>query len=241
MKRIEGRIRKACDLYNMIAPGDRVAVGVSGGKDSVALLAGLCALRRYYGKPFSLVALTLDPCFGGQPTDYGAITALCAQYGIQHHIKVTNLGEVIFDIRKEKNPCALCARMRRGALHDMCVALGCNKIALGHHMDDAVETLFLNLFHEGRLAAFAPVTYLSRKDITLIRPLILCTEQDIAAATARGGLPVVKSLCPVDGVSQRQHIKEFIRQKETEYPGFLQRTFTAMQNADISSLGKETE
>lgn len=236
MKRIEGKIRKACDLYNMIEAGDRIAVGVSGGKDSVALLAGLGALRQYHNKPFSLVALTLDPGFGNQTTDYGEITALCQSYGIEHHIKETNLGEVIFDIRKEKNPCALCARMRRGALHDMCVALKCNKIALGHHMDDVVETLFLNLFHEGRLAAFAPVTYLSRKDITMIRPLILCTEQEVDSATRRASLPVVKSLCPVDGVSERQNIKNFIRQKEVEYPGFLHRTFTAMQNADISQL-----
>lgn len=236
MKRTEGKIRKACEIYNMIDAGDHIAVGVSGGKDSVALLAGLAALRRYYSKDFTLTALTLDPCFGRRPTDYSAITQLCRQYDIEHHIKVTNLGEVIFDIRREHNPCALCARMRRGALHDLCVAHGCNKIALGHHMDDAVETLFLNLFHEGRIAAFAPVTYLSRKDITQIRPLILCTEQEIAADVRRRGLPVVKSACPMDGVSQRQHIKEFIQQKEEEYPGFLHRTFTAMQQADVSHL-----
>jgi tRNA(Ile)-lysidine synthase TilS/MesJ len=237
MKRIEGKIRKACHHYDLISAGDRVAVGVSGGKDSVALLAGLVRLRRYYNHPFSLVALSLDPCFGNTPTDFAPITELCRQWGVDHVIKRTNLGEIIFDIRQEKNPCALCARMRRGALHDMCLAQHCNKIALGHHMDDVVETFFLNLFHEGRLAAFSPKTFLSRKNITMIRPLIFCTEQEVAGAMRAADLPVVKSACPMDGVSQRQRVKEFIAQKEREYPGFLHRTFTAMQQCDISHLG----
>jgi Predicted ATPase of the PP-loop superfamily implicated in cell cycle control len=237
MKRIEGKIRKACDMYNMIEDGDRIAIGVSGGKDSVALVAGLAGLAKYYDRHFDIVAISLDPCFGGAETDFAPVTEMCKSFGIEHHIKRTNLGEIIFDIRKESNPCSLCARMRRGALHDMCNALGCGKIALGHHMDDAVETFFLNLFHEGRMAAFYPKTWLSRKEITAIRPLILCTEAEVQSAANRQALPVVKSRCPVDGVSERQNIKNFIVQKEREYPGFLQRTFTAMQNGNISGLG----
>lgn len=236
MKRLQSKIRKACDQYELIAEGDRIAVGVSGGKDSLALLVGLCELRRYYPQHFELTALSLDPCFGNRPADYSAITALCASYGVQHIVKRTNLAEVIFDIRQEKNPCALCARMRRGALHDLCVEHGLNKIALGHHLNDAVETFYMNLFHEGRLASFAPKSYLSRKDLYLIRPLILCEESEVANAAARSHLPVLKSACPQDGHSERQTIKEFIAAKEKDYPGFLRRTFTAMQSADISGL-----
>ncbi len=236
MKRLQSKLRKACEAYRLIEGGDRVAVGVSGGKDSLALLVALCEYRRYAPASFSVTALTLDPCFGGRQTDYGAVTALCARYGVPHIIKRTNLAEVVFEIRREKNPCALCAKMRRGALHDLCLAQGCNKIALGHHLDDAVETFFLNLFYEGRIAAFAPKSYLSRKKLTMIRPLILCEEREIANAAARAALPVVKSACPMDGTSRRQAIKEFIAQKETEYPGFLHRTFTALQNGDVSGL-----
>lgn len=237
MKRIEGKIRKACDTYNLINDGDRIAIGVSGGKDSLALIAGLSGMAKYYSKRFELTAISLDPCFGGVSTDFMPVTEMCGSLGIEHHIKRTNLGEIIFDIRKESNPCSLCARMRRGALHDMCLELGCNKIALGHHMDDMVETFFLNLFHEGRVAAFAPKTYLSRKDITMIRPLIFCTEAEVQGSVSRCALPVVKSKCPMDGVSERQNIKEFIKQQNRQYPGFLKRTFTAMQNGNISGLG----
>ncbi len=236
MRQIESRARKACETYNMIADGDKIAVGVSGGKDSVALMCALSGLMRYYPKKFSLMAFTLDPCFGGAETDYSEITALCEGLNIPYIIKRTDLGKVVFKDRAEKNPCSLCARMRRGALHDLCVEHGCNKLALGHHMDDAVETFFLNLFHEGRVAAFSPVTYLSRKDITMIRPLILCTENDIINACKRAKLPIVKSICPKDGHSERQAMKEFIVAKDNEYPGFLKRTFTALSGAHVSNL-----
>ena len=236
MRQLESRARKALEIYHMIEEGDRVAVGVSGGKDSVALLYTLAALRRYYPKSFTLTAFTLDPCFGGVQTDYGPIEALCRELSVPYYIRRTDLGEIIFETRKEKNPCSLCARTRRGALHDLCVAHNCNKLALGHHMDDAVETFFLNLFYEGRIGAFSPVTYLSRKDITVIRPLILCTESDIVNAVRRAELPAVKSLCPRDGVSERQRMKEFIAAQEREHPGFLTRTFTALTRAHISGL-----
>ncbi len=236
MKQLQSKLRKACELYGLIESGDHIGCGVSGGKDSLALLVALCEYRRYAPTPFELTAFTLDPCFGGREADYTAITALCAQYGVRHIVKRTNLAEVVFGIRREKNPCALCAKMRRGALHDLCRANGCGKIALGHHMDDAVETFFMNLFREGRIAAFSPKSYLSRKALWMIRPLILCTEAEIAGAAARGGLPVVKSLCPQDGHSERERMKDFIRRQETVYPGFLNRTFTAMQKANVSGL-----
>ncbi|MEA5050721.1 MAG: ATP-binding protein [Oscillospiraceae bacterium] len=236
MRQLEGKVRKALDMYDMLGAGDRVGVGVSGGKDSLALLCVLAALRRYYPKPYELVAFSLDPCFGGIETDFAPVTALCGSLGIEHVVKRTNLGEIVFETREESNPCSLCARMRRGALHDLCVANGCGKLALGHHMDDAVETLFMNLFHEGRIASFSPKSYLSRKNITLIRPLVLCTEAEVRNAAARAALPVVKSRCPKDGYSERQRMKDFIAEKEAEYPGFLQRTFTAMQSAHVSGF-----
>ncbi|MEG1017412.1 MAG: ATP-binding protein, partial [Oscillospiraceae bacterium] len=156
MKSVEGKIRKAVAQYGLIEAGDCVAVGLSGGKDSLAMLVGLAGLMKYSEIPFSLRAVTLDMCFGGKDTDFSPVTKLCESMGVEHIVKRTNLAEVIFDIRKEQNPCALCSRMRRGALHDMSIECGCNKIALGHHMDDVVETLFMNLFNEGRLETFRP-------------------------------------------------------------------------------------
>ena len=237
MKSVEGKVRKATGIYGLIDDGDRIAVGVSGGKDSVALLNILSSLSRYSEKTFSLTALIIDPLFGGKETDYASILCLCEELSVPATIKRSNLFEVVFDIRNEKNPCSLCARIRRGALHDMALAEGCNKIALGHHMNDAVETLFLNLFHQGRLESFRPKTYLSRKDITMIRPLVLCSEEELQSYVFRLGLPVIKSSCPKEGNSERDVVKRFIREQEHDYPGFLQRTFRAMQNGDISGFG----
>ena len=236
MQQLQGRVRKACEMYSLIADGDRVAVGVSGGKDSLALLVALAEYRRYSKARFELVALSLDPRFMNEDCDFSRVSALCDSLGIEHIIRRSDLYEVIFVTRKESNPCALCARMRRGALHDMCVENGCNKLALGHHLNDVVETFYMNLFNEGRIAAFAPLTYLSRKNITAIRPLVLCEEREIVAAVERAALPVITSRCPEDGVSQRETVKRFIAQKEAEYPGFLHRTFTALQNAHVSGL-----
>lgn len=237
MKEIEGRVRKACAQYGLIEAGDRVAVGVSGGKDSVALLFALARLREYCGIPYELTALILDPCFENKETDYSLVERLCGTLGVPVRIRRGDIGKIVFEDRAERNPCSLCARMRRGILHDMAKENGCNKIALGHHMDDAVETFFLNLFHEGRIASFAPKSYLSRKDLTLIRPLVLCTEREVAAAVRRTELPVVKSLCPMDGNSERENIKEFIREMDKRYPDFLARTFTALKQGDVSGFG----
>jgi len=237
MKSVEGKVRKAAGLYGLIEDGDRIAVGVSGGKDSVALLHALASLSRYSESEFTLVAVIADERFGGADTDYTSILKLCDDLSVSAVIRRSNISEVVFDIKNELNPCSLCARMRRGILHDMAVDAGCGKIALGHHMDDAVETLFLNLFHQSRLESFRPKTYLSRKNITMIRPLVLCSEEETRAYVRRLGLPVVKSRCPMDGRSERETIKSFIREKEKEYPGFTRRTFHAMQSGGISGFG----
>lgn len=234
MQRILGMMRRAVADYHMLEDGDRVALGVSGGKDSVALLAGLARLRRFVGIEFELEAVTLDPMFEGVPTDYSPIAALCRELEVPYHVQETNIGEVVFDVRHEQNPCSLCARMRRGALHDAAKALGCNKIALGHHKDDAVETFVMNLFNEGRLGCFSPVSYLSRKDLTMVRPLIYAEERDILSAVRREGLPVVKSRCPADGATARQKTKEWLAGMEKEKPGLKKRLFTAMRDQHLS-------
>lgn len=233
MQRLEGLARKAMQMYRMIEPGDRICVGVSGGKDSVALAVALQRLTAYFEHPFTVQALTLDPCFGGAETDYTALTAFLEEMGIPHRIIRTNIGPVVFDVRQEQNPCALCAKMRRGALHDGANALGCNKVALGHHMDDAVETFYMNLFGEGRLGCFSPKSWLSRKQLTLIRPLALAREYEVARAAKACGAPVVKSRCPVDGYTSRQRTKEFIRQRSADDPAFCEKTLGAMQSAGL--------
>ena len=187
MQRLCGLMRKAVQDYEMIAPGDKVMVGVSGGKDSVALTIGLAELRKYIGFDFTVQAVTLDPQFGGRPMDYTVLQELFAQYDIPYEIRRTEIGPVVFDYRKEKNPCALCAKLRRGALHTAAQELGCNKVALGHHLDDAVETFYMNLWREGRIGCFSPVTYLSRRDLTLIRPMLLATEQEVISAVNAEG------------------------------------------------------
>lgn len=193
MQRLEGLLRKAVQDYEMIAPGDRVCVGVSGGKDSVALTVALGHLRRYLGVPFEVMAVTLDPRFGGVEADYQPLADLFAQEGIPYEIRRTDIGPVVFDYRKEPNPCALCAKMRRGALHAAAQELGCNKVALGHHLDDAVETFYMNLWREGRIGCFSPVTYLDQRNITLIRPMIFATESEVKSAVYHAGLPIIKA------------------------------------------------
>lgn len=237
MQRILGYMRKAIQEFDLIENGDKIAVGVSGGKDSAALLDGLCRLKRFIGIDYDIVAVTLDPCFNGQPGDYSAVAELCGKYGVSYIIQRTHIGEIVFDIRKEQSPCSLCARMRRGALHDAAVAAGCNKIALGHHFDDAVETFLMNLFIEGRIGCFSPKSYLSRKKLYMIRPLVFAPEKEIKKSAARANLPVVKSKCPVDGATKRQEIKEFLREREREDEGFKLRLFGAMRRSGIDGWG----
>ena len=234
MQRIMGYMRKAIQEYGMIEPGDRIAVGISGGKDSIALAAGLAGLQKFIGIPFQLVGVTLDPGWNGQRTDYGPIRQMCESMGMAYHVLETEIGPIVFEAREESNPCSLCARMRRGALHDAAKQFGCNKIALGHHYDDAVETFVMNLFHEGRVGCFSPVTYLSRKDLTMIRPLIFAPEREIASAVRKSGYPIIKSQCPVDGSTQREWTKNWLRQMEKEQKGITKRLFGAMKRGHIS-------
>ncbi|MDL2327036.1 tRNA 2-thiocytidine biosynthesis TtcA family protein [Ruminococcaceae bacterium OttesenSCG-928-A11] len=237
MQRLEGLARKAMQTYRMIKPGDAVCVGVSGGKDSVALALALKHLSAYYEHPYTVCALTLDPQFGGQETDYTALTAFFEAAGIPHHIKRTNIGPLVFDVRKEPNPCALCAKMRRGALHTTAKELGCNKVALGHHLDDAVETFYMNLLGEGHLGCFSPVTWLSRKEVTVIRPLVLAREFEVARAAAACGAPIVKSRCPMEGVTFRSRTKIFVAERSKQDPAFVQKTLNAIKKADLDGWG----
>lgn len=234
MQKLLSFMRSACQQYDMIKDGDRIAVGVSGGKDSLALLAAMANLRIFYPAKFELVAITLDPRFGGEDADYSAVEELCKKLDVEYIIKRTQLAEVIFDIRKESNPCSLCARMRRGALHDAAKAAGCNKIALGHHLDDVAETFIMNLFNGGTLDCFMPVTYLSRKDIYMIRPMIFARESDCARVCRKENLPIVKSKCPADGTTERQEVKEFLSSLEKKYGDVRSKILGAMQRKEIN-------
>ncbi|MBQ2697172.1 MAG: tRNA 2-thiocytidine(32) synthetase TtcA [Clostridia bacterium] len=232
MRRMESLLRRAVADYDMIAEGDRIGVGLSGGKDSLALLTLLAALRRYYPKPFTLTAFTLDLGFkeGG---GFDEIAAYCERLDVPFVLKTTEIGPIVFDARQEKNPCALCAKMRRGALNQLAVEHGCNKLALGHHLDDAVETLFLNLFYEGRLGCFSPVTWLSRVGLTVLRPMVYIEEKEIRRLVKAKELPVYHNPCCANGVTKRQEIKELLLRLEKENPGLRLRALGALQRAGL--------
>ena len=233
MDKLTGRVRAAVQHYDLIQEGDRIAVGVSGGKDSLFLLCALAELTHYYPQHFTVTAITADPCFGGVDGDYSQVQELCDRLSVPYIIRKTYLGPLIFEERKEENPCALCARMRRGILHNLCVEEGFNKLALGHHFDDAVQTFFMNLCYGGRLGCFSPKTYLSRKQITVIRPLIFCEEREIRGAARRLELPVVKSACPADGVTARKDTADLVRSLEKQFPDLRQKVLGAMQRAGL--------
>lgn len=237
MQRMLGYMRKAIQEFNLIQDGDRIAVGVSGGKDSLVLLKGLVMLKRFIGINYDVVAITLDPGFNGKWGDYSPVDEMCKEMGIPFVLKRTQIGEIVFDVRNESNPCSLCARMRRGALHDAAKEANCNKIALGHHYNDAVETFVMNLFNEGRIGCFSPISYLSRKDITMIRPMVFAPEKEVRRAAERNQLPIVKSKCPADGHTSREKTKEFLAMREREDKGFTDRLFGAMRRAGIDGWG----
>lgn len=230
-------VRKAVEEYDMIQDGDRIAVGISGGKDSLTLLCALARMRIFLGKSYELVAITVDMGFEG--ADFSDIAELCRELEVEYHVVPTQIYEIIFNVRKEKNPCSLCARMRRGALHDAAKSFGCNKIALGHHFDDVVETFMLNLFFEGRIGCFRPVTYLSVKEITMIRPLISTHEKDIASFAKKESLPVYKSPCPADGHTERANMKKFLEPFDKEHRGLYYRIFGAIQRAQIDGFHED--
>ncbi len=231
MRHVLSLTRRCMEDYRMIVPGDRVAVGVSGGKDSLLLLYTLAKLRAFFPIPFSLEAVTLSMGFEG--VDLTGIERLCASLDVPYHVVPTQLGKILFETRKEKNPCSLCAKMRRGILHNTAVSLGCNKVALGHHFDDAVETFFLSLFFEGRLSCFQPVSYLDRKELTLVRPLLYLTEAEVRASAVRQSLPICHNPCPANGHTKRQEVKELLKQMERQYPDLRARIFGAMQRLPL--------
>ncbi len=240
MQKILGYMRKAIQEFDLIQNGDRIAVGVSGGKDSLVLLQGLHLLRRFIGIEYSLVCVTADPGFGGREGDYSAVERLCSEEGIEFRLIRTRIGEIVFDTRNEKHPCSLCAKMRRGALHEAAVECGCNKLALGHHFDDAVETFLMNLFTEGRIGCFSPKSYLSRRQITVIRPLVLAPEKDIRHAARGLDIEVIKSECPADGHTNREKMKDFIREQNRLSKVFSERIFGAMRRGCIDGWGGST-
>ena len=239
MQKLLSRVRSCVDRYSMIEDGDRIAVGVSGGKDSLALLCVLSELRKFYPEKYDLCALMLDMGFdasetiGAAPSDTSEIAELCSRLGVEFHVKRTEIARVIFDVRKESNPCSLCARMRRGSLHDLAKEYGVNKLALGHHFDDAAETVMLNLFFEARIGCFSPVTYLSRKDLTMIRPLLLTEERDIKTFVKKASLPVMKSPCPMDKTSERAKMKDMLHAFDREHRGLYTRIVGAVERGGI--------
>ena len=220
--------RRAVDDYQMIAPGDKIAVGISGGKDSLTLLYALQGLRRFYPHSFELCAVTVDLGFDNLKLD--RINELCKTLEVPYHIIHTDIAKIIFEDRQESNPCSLCAKMRKGALNDAMKAMGCNKVAYAHHKDDVVETMMMSLVYEGRFHTFRPVTYLDRTDITVIRPLIYMNEADVIGFVNKYEVPVVKSPCPADGHTKREYIKNLVREINLESPGVKERMFTAIQS-----------
>ncbi len=228
LQRVLSEVRKAVDDYHMIAEGDKIAVGISGGKDSLTLLYALSSLRRFYPHPFDLVAVTVDLGFAN--LDLTEIKKLCEKLEVPYTVVKTQIGQIIFEQRQENNPCALCAKMRKGALNEAMKQFGCNKIAYAHHMDDVVETMMLSLLYEGRFHTFSPVTYLDDTGLTVIRPLIYMKEADVIGFVRKYEVPVVKSPCPADGHTKREYVKQLLKQLNTENPGVKQRMFTAIQN-----------
>ena len=243
MRRMQSVMRRAIEDYGMIEEGDRIAVGLSGGKDSVAMLAVLWELSKYYPKRCQVEAISLDLGLAG--FDFSAVSDFCAQRGIPLTVIKTDIAPIIFDIRKESNPCSLCAKLRRGALHTAAKEHGCNKVALGHHFDDVVETFFLSLFFEGRISCFSPVTYLDKMDLTLIRPMIYVPEKEIRGFVRREGLPVAHNPCPADGNTKREYIKKLIADLDYEHRHLKEHVFGALQRSGIagwkeSQVGRRT-
>jgi tRNA(Ile)-lysidine synthase TilS/MesJ len=230
MRRILSYVRRAVDDFNMIEEGDKIAVGLSGGKDSIMTLLALNNLKLFYPNKFEIVAITLD--MGMDGFDTTPLQELCAKNDIEYIVEKTHIKEIVFDIRKEKNPCSLCANLRRGILYDTAKKMGCNKVALGHHMDDVMETLFMSLIYEGRIHTFAPVTYLSRKDIHIIRPMVYVPEKEVKRYMKQNEVSVVKSTCPADGETKREYIKDLIYKLNKENHKVRESIFGAITRMD---------
>lgn len=232
MQKLMGLVRRCVEDYEMIEDGDKIAVGISGGKDSLVLLRLLAALRNYHNKKFTLQAITIDMGLG---MDYSGIEEMCRELDVPYTIVKTEIGPIIFDYRKEKNPCSMCSKMRRGALNQALLDLDCNKLALGHHFDDAVETFMMSLIYEGRISCFQPVTHLDRTGVTQIRPMLYIHEKTVASFAQRENLPVLQNRCPVDKHTKREEIKDLIFSLAKDYPDLKERIFGAMQRYPLAA------
>lgn len=237
LQQVLSYVRKAVDDYKMIEDGDKIAIGISGGKDSLTLLYALSNLRRFYPVNFTLHAITVD--LGFKNVDFSKIDALCKELNVEYTVLKTDIAQIIFEERKETNPCSLCAKMRKGALNDAMKQIGCNKIAYAHHKDDIVETMMMSLIYEGRFHTFSPVTYLDRTGLTVIRPLMYMNEADVIGFANKYDVPVVKSPCPADGYTKREYVKNLIRDINLETPGVKARMFTAIENSGMKGWTKE--
>ena len=230
MQKLIGLVRRCIEDYNMIQAGDRIGVGVSGGKDSLALLVFLAELRKYNSNPFEVEAITVDLGFG---MDFSPLEELCRSLDVSLTVVKTEIAPIIFDYRKEKNPCSMCSKMRRGALNQALVEKGFNKLALGHHYDDAVETFMMSLLYEGRISCFQPVTDLDRTGIIQIRPMLYIHEQTIDNFAVKHNLPVIENRCPVDKQTKREEIKKLVYDLSATYPDLKERIFGAMQRLPL--------
>ncbi|MBR1983160.1 MAG: tRNA 2-thiocytidine(32) synthetase TtcA [Clostridia bacterium] len=228
------RLRRGISEYQLIRDGDKIAVGVSGGKDSVTLLKLLAEYQKFSPEKFELIAITVDLKFNKKPTDFSPIKTLCNSLGVKYYIESTDIGEIVFDLRKESNPCALCSKMRKGALYSKVKELGFNKIAIGHHSDDLIDTFLLSLFYEGRLSTFAPKSYLSKSDITLIRPMIMVKESEVTAYSKN--LPIVDSCCPANKQTKREYVKNVISDVAKEVKNVREMMFTALTHSERYNL-----
>lgn len=231
LQTIIGQARRAIDDYNMIDDGDKIAIGLSGGKDSLTLLHSLYYLRKFYPKKYDIMAITIHP--GSETFKTDELEELCKNLGIEYVVYKSNIAEVVFDIRKEKNPCSLCANMRRGMLNSLAIEHGCNKIALGHHLDDVIETFLMSVLLNGKVHTFSPVTYLSRSDVKTIRPFIYVNEKDIKGVARELNFPVVGKCCPKDGFTKREYVKDMIRDLQKDIPKVKAHIFGAIKRSSI--------
>ncbi len=237
LQQILSPLRKAVDDYEMIKEGDKIAVGLSGGKDSLTLLCALAGLRRFYPQKFELVAVTIDMGLDYDIREINTLKEFCKNLNVEYHIEKTQIAEVVFDIKKEKSPCSLCANMRRGALNSTAVKLGCNKVALGHHGDDLIETFMLSLTYEGRLSTFSPVTYLERANLTVIRPMIYLREYQVQSFSK--DLPVLHNPCPVNHKTQREYVKNLLNDIKKEIPFVQDNMLNALTHPERHNLPKK--
>ncbi|MDO4976126.1 MAG: ATP-binding protein [Eubacteriales bacterium] len=243
LQQLLSRTRKAIEDFHMIEEGDKIAIGISGGKDSLTLLYALSYLRKFYPKKFEIIAVTVDVGFGNLNLE--KIRELCQQLKVEYHVIETQIAQVVFDVREESNPCSLCAKMRKGALNNKVKELGCNKVAYAHHKDDLIETMMMSFLFEGRLHTFSPVTYWDRSGLTLIRPLLYMYEGDVKGFVKEMDLPVVKSSCPVDGSTKREYAKEIVNQLNREHPGSKAKMYRAIMDGlvipDLSCDEQKTD